>query len=645
MQLMYQRVSEAPRDPRSLAPELPEWLANLILRCLAKDPAERYQSASDLLRDLDAMQAAAPGAAGNQTISIQIPKPGRRGWMAIVSTFAALVGIVSAVPKARDAFRSIVLGKQAEGIQQRIAVLPLNIAGADDLAYVADGVRDSLMAKLSGLRDVYLADDAAVAAAVRNQKDPQKLAKALGVTLLARGTLQTSGDKISVALRVDDTASGKTLFQRDFSGVRQDLLTIQDQVFSALSAALVIRQSEEERARNALRPTGQYTAYDLYLRGASLLRGRKTVATAQQALDFFDHAIKIDPLFALAYAGTTDASMVIWRATRQDEWIQRATSAAEQSARLNDNLPQAHYALGTVYANAGKTAEAIGELRRALQLAPNSDEGYRRLGIAYKRAGQLENAARAFETAIGLNRYNANNYNQAGAVYFSLGENQKALAAYQRVVELNPEDGDGRGNLATAHYRLGHWDEAIAEFQRAIPKNPAYSNNLGVVYYFLGRYAEAEKAFEAAVASSPFDPTYLQSLADTYYWSGQKDKAAAAYRRAIDAALKTLKTDPKSKEAMAVLAGCYAHLGDPARALQFIRQARQIDEQDNDLMYREAVVHAMAQRWPESLASLRSALRSGYSLNEAKADPELKALREKPEFSTLLAEVSKRSTP
>lgn len=644
MQLMYQRVSEAPRNPRTAAPELPEWVANLVLRCLAKDPDARYQSASEILRDIDAMQAAAPRPPGNQTISIQIPRPGRRSWMAIVSTLAALTAIVSFVPKARDSVGAIVFGKKAEGIQQRIAVLPLNVGGGDDLAYLADGVRDSLMAKLSGLRGVYLADDTQVAAAVKKEKDPRKLAQALGVSLLVRGALEASADRISIALRVDDTASGKTVFQKAFPGVRQDLLTIQDQIFGALSASLVIRQSEEERARNALRPTQAYTAYDLYLRGASLLRGKRTAATAQQALDFFDKAIRIDPLFALAYAGTADASTVMWRASNKDEqWIERATSAAEQAARLNDNLPQAHYALGTVYANAGKTTEAIAELRRALDLAPNSDEGYRRLGIAYRKAGQLENAARAFETAINLNRYYTNNYNQAGAVYFSLGENEKARAAYQRVVDLNPQDGDGRGNLATALYRLGRYEEAVAELQRAIQLNPAYNNNLGVVYYFLGRYADAEKAFEAAVQTSPDDPTYLQSLADSQFWSGRREKAAATYGRAIDAALKTLKADPKSKEAMAVLAGCYAHQGNPARALQFIRQARQIDEKDNDLMYREAVIHARAERWPEALASLREALRSGYSLNEGKADPELRALREKPEFAALLDEVAKRS--
>src|SRR5262249_27510061 len=135
---------------------------------------------------------------------------------------------------------------------------------------------------------------------------------------------------------------------------------------------------------------------------------------------------------------------------------------------------------------------------------------------------------------------------------------------------------------------------------------------------------------------SPDDPQFAESLADTYRWSNQPQKAAAAYDRAIEVAFKALKTNPKSTDALATLAGSFAKQGDDPKALAFIRQARQIDPKYNDLIYREATIHAIAKRWPEAIASLREALQNGSPVRELQADPEMKELRERPEYAALL---------
>jgi Flp pilus assembly protein TadD len=85
------------------------------------------------------------------------------------------------------------------------------------------------------------------------------------------------------------------------------------------------------------------------------------------------------------------------------------------------------------------------------------------------------------------------------------------------------------------------------------------------------------------------------------------------------------------------LAYYYAKNGDSTKALEFIRRARSIDANDNELMYKEAVINSMAGRQPEALASLRAALQKGYSVAQAKNDPELKALAANPELNKLIA--------
>ncbi len=250
--------------------------------------------------------------------------------------------------------------------------------------------------------------------------------------------MQGAGDKIDAVLSLSD-ATGRQLWTKDFPGVRQDLLTIEDQIYNELAIALELKPSSEELARTTLRPTDNVAAYELYLKGRDILRGKRDVKTAQSAVDLYEQAIQKDPGFALAYAALADATLDMYTFKKDPVWSQKAVAAAEHAQTLNDNLPEVHFALGNVYKLTGKTTEAIVELKHALDLAPNSDEGYRRLANAYLAAGQKEEALQAYQQAIDVNPYYWLNYNQLGQAYLQLGQNQKALDAWHRVVELAPD--------------------------------------------------------------------------------------------------------------------------------------------------------------------------------------------------------------
>jgi tetratricopeptide (TPR) repeat protein len=363
---------------------------------------------------------------------------------------------------------------------------------------------------------------------------------------------------------------------------------------------------------------------------------------AEEALGMFEKATQLDHTFALAYAGIADACVVLYTSKKDVKLTERALSAAQQAQRLNDNLPQAHYSLGSVYTKMSRSAEAFSELKQAIRLAPNSDEGLRRLGIAYRDAGQQELAAEAFERAAKVNPYYWSNYNLLANAYDKLGKYDQALAAIRKVVELNPEDAKGYGNMAVIQYKLGQWNECIEGFQKAVQLNPAFYYQLGVAYYYLGRFSDAASAFEKGMQAAP-DADFALGLADAYRWSNQPQKASAAYDRAIEMAGGELKTTPNDTDALLVMAMSFAHKGRANEALQFIRRARQIDSETNDLIFREAMVHAIAKRWPEAMASLREALRKGYPTHEVQADPELKELRNQPGFAAVLASASQRS--
>src|SRR5262249_7129579 len=144
-------------------------------------------------------------------------------------------------------------------------------------------------------------------------------------------------------------------------------------------------------------------AYELYLKGRALLRGKQDAEHLAQARDLFQQAINADSRFALAYAGLADASVATYDATKDSKWTADALNAAQQAESLNPNLPEVHFSLGTIYTDTGKTGAAIVELNRAIEQAPNSDEGYRRLGLAYKEAGKRQEAIQALTRATEIN--------------------------------------------------------------------------------------------------------------------------------------------------------------------------------------------------------------------------------------------------
>jgi serine/threonine protein kinase/tetratricopeptide (TPR) repeat protein len=649
LQIMFQRVTAAPKDPKALRPDLPDYISNVTLKCLERDPANRYQSAREILADLDAqITPALSPPAQTQTIKIPRVKPSRSWWV-LASGLPLAIALLFLIPGARHMIlRSP--GQAAQpaqpAIEHYIAVLPIRIVGNErDIRYIADGVVDSLSAKLSGLKNVYVAPPNAVTAAVK-QQDPQKIARALGVKLLLDGTLTSgSNDEIAITITLDDTRNkDRNLLHQVFTGNRQDLLTLEDQIFSKVVSTLDIKQSTEEQARNTKRPTGDIKAYELYIKGRNVWRDSHNTQDLQKAIGFFDQAIKQDPQFALAYAGLADADRRMWDQTNDGSWIQKALSAARQGQTLNDNLPEVHFTLGSLYTDTGRTAEAIAELQRALQLAPNSDEVLRRLGTAYLKAGRQTEAIAAYSKATEVNPYLWSNYNSLGSAYFEVGENDRALAAYQHITELEPRRAEGWEGVGAVYFRLGRWSESISRFQNAIDLQPRanFYSNLGTAYYFLGLFDKAATTFEKAASMAADDGDVRVNLADAYRWSGQKAKAAATYDQAISLAYKSIQVNPKDTDALGNLALCYAKKGDTKRALEFIGRARAIDQKDNSLMYEEATVYTLAGRTNDAMASLEQALRNGYSVQEARSDPELKSLHDIPEFNRLGNKISEQ---
>ena len=190
-----------------------------------------------------------------------------------------------------------------------LAVLPFRVLGdPQQLRYVGDGVVEALSSRLFQLSGVTVVSSRDAEQA-RGAASIAEAARSLGANLIVEGTVQAAGDSLRLVVNLHDIATGRRTWSRQFTGTRETLFTLQDDIYDGLVGALGASPRPEALAHSADRPTDDIEAYDLYLKGRDALRSGQDLQQLEAAIDFFEQAVRKDSGFALAHAGIADASL------------------------------------------------------------------------------------------------------------------------------------------------------------------------------------------------------------------------------------------------------------------------------------------------------------------------------------------------
>ena len=409
-QVLAAQVTEAPESVAKRRATVPPPLADLIMRCLEKSPADRWQSADELRAELEAMTTPSEGQpARPRAPHLWFPGVGRRVALGAV----ALVGLAGAwfVWRGRTPASAPVSAS-------RVAVLPFSIHGGGDIAYLGEGMVNLLGASLDGASDLHSVDPRALLAAVTRagarSLDPTvggTVARGLGAGLYVTGDVVQAGERLRIEASLYDARRGAEPAARGtVEGATTQIFGLVDE----LAAQLVANRSEGPGARVtriAAVTTASLPALKAYLEGDRRFRAQQFA----EALDAFQRAAAIDTLFALAY----------YRLSITAEWLVRgdlARDAAEQAVRHSDRLSDHDRAL----------LEALLATRR----------------------GDADAAERLYRTIVGLYPDDVEAWFQLGEVRFhygprergrSIGESQEA---WERVLQLEPGNAGAALHLA-----------------------------------------------------------------------------------------------------------------------------------------------------------------------------------------------------
>jgi serine/threonine-protein kinase len=631
-------------SPWPLRASIDTGLRGVVMRCLMKEPRQRYQRASEVRAALETIQHQLEGAAPPSERAPSLPvrltwRPTRKMKLTAAAVLAATVLFSLAVPQTRRMILPSSWLQRAGGSAERrsIAVFPFRSIGGDaEASLLAGGLSETLAARLFQSTALPIAPGAAVErAAARGSTDTA--ARELGVDVLVTGTVQQIGGTLRIIVNMEDVKNGRRLWAQEISGSRSNLLSMEDRLLAGLLDALHVAPSEPLAASS---PTSNTEAYNLYLKGMNALREKPGSEGAKAAIQFYEDAVRQDAGFALAYAAMSEALLQVYRDKQERQWAEQAQYMAERARQLDPARPETHLAVGIVYNAIGKGLEATAALKRALALAPNSDKAHRELGRALAATGHGQEAMQSVQKAVEINAFDPAHYNALGSIANGLGRYSEAADAFRKVIEFEPDNVRGYSNLGAMHLKMGQFDEAAHAFQNAlkIKENASVYTNLGITYANMGRFAEAVRMQQKAVDLEPNEARLL-NLADAYRLLGERGKADPIYDKAIAVALQKLKAK-QDAGTIAALALSSAKRGKFPQAMQYISMARRIKPNDPDFISYEATIQVLADHIPQALASLRDAFRAGYSPEVARQEPDFRVLRADPSFEALMKEFS-----
>lgn len=302
------------------------------------------------------------------------------------------------------------------------------------------------------------------AMAVAELPDGQ-IGERLGATHVMRGRLRRSGDRMRITANLIECAGGRNLWSETFATEAADIFDIQDEIVGRIAATFAARLEETALKESRRKPTESLAAYELTLRGLTLLRQGTTEADAD-ARALFERALALDPHYARAHAGLSLSWFNEWSCQfwdRFEENRQLAYQHAHRALDLDDSDPLLHLVIGRVLLYQREFEQASWYFDRALTLCPNHAENLIQLSSYETYLGRPENGLALAEKAMRLNPYHPNDYYAFAAVpHFVMRDFARALEVGAKATGAPVVDMPAYAAIALIH--LGRHEEAAREF-------------------------------------------------------------------------------------------------------------------------------------------------------------------------------------
>src|SRR5438874_8360292 len=427
----------------------------------------------------------------------------------------------------------------ARNIDKSIAVLPFeNLSGDPDNAYFADGIQDDILTNLSKIGDLKVISRTSVmsyrGSGTHNARD---IGKALGVSTLLEGSVRRMGNRVRVNVQLINANNDEHIWAEDYDRDLTDVFALQTDLAQKIVYTLQAKLSPNEKARLDRQPTQDPDAYLLFVQAHDYASQKEMFNdTSLKAEPLFEQAIKLDPNFALAFAGL---SMVESWAYHSFDPVparrEKARRTADEALRLQPDLPEAHLALGFSYYYGDRDYQrALAEFEMAKRGLPNEAEAYMAIGAIQRRQGKWIESTENLEKAAALDPKNVGILCNLGYSYMAQRNFETADKFLESAIAASPQSFQPR---ALKGFMAVLWKGDLSAAEKVFSSTPTENDPEGLMTWARAWILTLERKFPEALqvlerfrgetlfttTSAPAPKALLQGL--IHLLQGDKTKA------------------------------------------------------------------------------------------------------------------------
>jgi serine/threonine-protein kinase len=488
-------INAEPQLLSRFAANVPDELTRIVSKMLRKNVDDRYQTMKDVLTDLkdvranltldEKLEKARSPENGNATVILQATTGDANkqttetqyGFLQTIkrhkslAAFAIVALLVGAIGLSYYFFYARKTALSADG-KKSIAVLPLkpiNTANRDEIYEV--GIAFSLIIKLSAMKGFIVRPLSATRKYADIEQDAMTAGKEQQVDYVLASNYQLANGKIRITAQLFNVANGQIEETYKSEKDTSNIFAMQDAIAGEIGNILLVRFSTTTSDNSkAVRGTTNEEAYRLYLQW-KYLYDKRTLPDARKAIEVLDQAVRLDPNYALAWAGLAHAHRYAgnWgRAADIHEEYRKSIEAINRALALDANLSEAHSALcENKFYYEYDFVGAEHECRRAVELDPNSSLAHEIYSRHLYCRGRFDEAINEIKTAIDLEPTSFFNQLNYGAALSYARRYDEAVAQYKRVIETEKNPGSTAGWLSITLALQGKEAEAFEWFTKS----------------------------------------------------------------------------------------------------------------------------------------------------------------------------------
>jgi TolB-like protein/Flp pilus assembly protein TadD len=551
----------------------------------------------------------------------------------------------------------------ARKVDKSIAVLPFqNLSDEKENAYFADGIQDDILTNLSKIGDLKVISRMSVMSyrgdGLRNARE---IGKALGVATLLEGSVRRLGNRVRVNVQLINANNDEHIWAEDYDRDLTDVFAIQTDLAQKIASTLQAKLSPNEKEQLDRRPTKNSDAYLLFVQAHDYAnRPDRLRETCLKAEELFEQAIKLDPNFAAAFAGLSMVESWIYHSFEPTPARrEKARLNADESLRLQPDLPEGHLALGFSYYYGDRDyARALAEFDVAKRNLPNEADVYLAIGSIQRRQGKWVESTTNLEKAAALDPKNAKVLSNLVFSYMALRNFEVADKTLNRLLAIAPQSGPRALKGGLAILWKGDFDTAEKQFSSFSPEpdqnglttwarvwvltlQRKFPEALRVLQQFHG-----ETVFSTTTAPTP--KAFLEGM--IYLFQGETEKAQPLLEHARLISENLLREAPDDPPRHAQHGLILATLGRSHEAIAEGRRAVELRPESQDAFDGPQSTSALAEIYAwvgehdEAFCLLDHLLQipSGVTVSLLKLDPVWDPLRKDLRFQALIDKYAAR---